>query len=311
MNSEVNMVEMVVAHRLRLRRAFALSLVVVLATFGGVSAQVAYPSGQNVAPVYEGWEKNPDGSFNLVFGYFNRNWVEEIDVPVGPNNTIEPGGSDQGQPTHFLPRRNRFLFRIRVPNDFGTKEIVWTLTSHGKTERAYGTLKPDYFIDDIVIQNNTGAGGGGGGQPDTLANKAPTIEVEGGASREAMVGQPVSFVARASDDGLPKPRPLRLGEGQPRSSRGTPNIATGLRLSWFVYRGAGQVVFDPAQITAWEDYREGRNSPWSLGWSAPPPPPDGKWIVRATFSQPGTYVLRALAHDGGLGALKDITVIVK
>jgi hypothetical protein len=304
-----------VAHRTPLRvavcRALALTLSAVLAALAGVSAQVAYQKGQNVAPVYEGWERNPDGSFNLVFGYFNRNWVEEIDVPVGPNNTLDPGGPDSGQPTHFLPRRNRFLFRVRVPKDFGTREVVWTLTTQGKTERAYGTLKPDYFIDDIVIQNNTGAGGAGGGQPDTLKNKPPTIQVEGDASREATVGQPITLVALVADDGLPKPRAVRFTQGQPRSSRGTPSIATGLRLSWFVYRGAGKVVFDPAQITVWEDYREGRNSPWSVDWEAPRPPADGKWIVRATFSEPGTYVIRALAHDGGLGAARDLTVIVK
>ena len=109
--------------------------------FRGIGAQESFSSGQNIAPVYEGWEQNPDGSFNLVFGYFNRNWEEEIDVPIGADNTIEPGGPDQGQPTHFLPRRNRFLFRIRVAKDFGKREIVWTLTSHGKTERAYATLK--------------------------------------------------------------------------------------------------------------------------------------------------------------------------
>ena len=68
----------------------------------------------------------------------NRNWEEEIDMPVGPANTIEPAGRIRGQPTHFLPRRNSFVFRIRVPEDFGSKELVWTLTTNGKTERAYG-----------------------------------------------------------------------------------------------------------------------------------------------------------------------------
>ena len=52
----------------------------------------------------------------------NRNWEEEIDVPVGPDNNIQPGGPDQGQPTHFQPRRNRFMFRVRVPKDFSEKE---------------------------------------------------------------------------------------------------------------------------------------------------------------------------------------------
>src|SRR5262245_1660330 len=132
-----------------------------------LAAQTPAPA-QNVAPVYEGWEQNPDGTANLVFGYFNRNWDEEVDIPIGPNNFIEPGAPDQGQPTHFLPRRNRFIVRIRVPADFGKKEVVWTITSHGKTEHAYASLKPDYFIDDIIIQNNNGAGGPAGGSPDTI-----------------------------------------------------------------------------------------------------------------------------------------------
>ena len=139
-----------------------LRVAAVLVASAPARAQVASPRGQTIAPAYEGWEKNADGSFNLLFGYFNRNWDERIDLPVGPGNSIEPGGPDQGQPTHFYPRRNRFVFRIRVPADFGDKELVWTLTSRGKTERAYATLLIDYFIDDIVIMNNKGACGAGG-----------------------------------------------------------------------------------------------------------------------------------------------------
>jgi len=165
-------------------------------------------TGQSVTPVYEGWEKNADGSFNLVFGYFNRNWEEELEVPVGPDNIVEPGAADQGQPTHFLPRRNRFVVRIRVPEDFGKKELVWTLKVHGKAEHAYATLKPDYFIDDIIIQNNNGAGGPAGGSPDTIGNKAPVLQVEGEKSRVAKVGQAVTLTALASDDGKPRARPM-------------------------------------------------------------------------------------------------------
>ena len=98
---------------------------------------LSYSRGQNVSPAFEGWEKNADGSFNMMFGYMNRNWEEEVDVPVGPDNNISPGVPDQGQPTHFLPRRNRFVFKVRVPADWGKKELVWTLTTKGKTERAY------------------------------------------------------------------------------------------------------------------------------------------------------------------------------
>src|SRR5262245_33249970 len=96
---------------------------------------LSYSSGQNVSPGFEGWEENADGTFSMIFGYMNRNWEEEIDVPVGPDNNISPGTADQGQPTHFLPRRNRFVFKVRVPKDFGTKEMIWTLTTKGKTEK--------------------------------------------------------------------------------------------------------------------------------------------------------------------------------
>ena len=91
------------------------------------------------------------------------------------------------------------------------------------------------------------------------------------------------------------------------ATRFTIDSATGLRLSWFVYRGKGNVVFDPVQTKVWEDTRDGANSPWSYGWRTPTPPPDGKWIVRATFPEPGTYVLRCLAHDGGLSTTEDVT----
>src|SRR5262245_59349592 len=107
-----------------------------IALGGTPSAQVR-TAGRTVAPVFEGWEPNADGSFNLVFGSFSRNWEEDTNVPIGPSNTMDPGGPDQGQPTRFYPQRNRFIFRVRVPKDFGKNEVVWTLTTHGETERAY------------------------------------------------------------------------------------------------------------------------------------------------------------------------------
>ena len=85
-------------------------------------------AGQNIAPVYEGFWPHDDGTIDLWFGYYNRNWEEEIDVPIGPDNNMEPGGPDLGQPTHFFPRRSQFVFKVTVPADFGENEIVWSLT---------------------------------------------------------------------------------------------------------------------------------------------------------------------------------------
>ena len=273
----------------------------------GSAAQRYRAAGQEVVPAYEGWERNRDGTFSLVFGTMNRNWEEEIHVPVGPDNSVEPGGPDQGQPTWFLPRRNRFLFRVRVPADFGEGEVVWTVTSpNGKTYRAYGSLNPDYFIDRYVVQRNNGLT-----TSDNLpTNEAPVLEVQGGAARTVRAGQPVTLTALASDDGLPKTRGMRpYDPARPGSI--VPSTATGLRLSWFVYRGTAQVVFDPLQIKVWEDTRPNSNSPWGAGWETPPPPDDGKWVVKTTFTEPGTYVLRCLAHDGGLTTHRDITFNVE
>ena len=288
-----------------------LAIGALLMATSGVTAQVSL-TGHTATPAYEGWEQNPDGSFNLVFGYFNRNFEEELDVPVGPDNNIEPGGPDQGQPTHFLPRQSRFLLRIRVPEDFGNKELVWSLTTHGKTERAYATLKPDYFMDDTVIQNNNGGGIDSAAGAESMDNTRPVLRVEGEPSRMAKVGQAVTLSAFASDDGTPKPRPMPPPSSAAADQQaGTPSAAHGLRLAWLVYRGvAGNVTFDPPQFDTWEDLRDGGNSPWSPGWVTPPTPPEGKWVTQVTFSEPGTYVLRCLAHDGGLDISEDVTFVV-
>jgi len=235
----------------------------------------------------------------MVFGYFNRNLDERLDIPIGPANNLEPGGPDHGQPTHFLPRRNRFLFRVKVPRDFGQKELVWTLTAYGHTEKAFGTLRPEYVLDDIIVMRDTGFFGQHGKERE---NKPPVVKIEGDARRTVFLGQPLTLTALATDDGIPRPRPTPLQ----LPARYT---AIGLRVAWFVYRGPGKAVtFAPEQFKVYPDYRS--NSPWTPGWSPPPLPADGKFPVTVTFSAPGTFVLRVMAHDGGLLSSQDVTVDV-
>src|SRR5207249_764633 len=82
-------------------------------TQAGGNAQES--STPRISPVFEGWEQNADGTYSMFFGYFNTNWDDAIDADLGANNTFEPGGPDRGQPTHFLPRRNWFVFTVQVP----------------------------------------------------------------------------------------------------------------------------------------------------------------------------------------------------
>ena len=296
-----------------------------------IAAQsLSYSSGQNVSPAYEGWEVDAEGRKYFVFGYMNRNWVEELDVPVGPDNGFNIGGVDQGQPTHFLPRRNRFVFRVPVPTGFTDKdELIWTLTTQGKTEKAFASLRLDYQIDDVVRASETGALGAGSSSPEVRANKPPQIEVQGRKSLEAKVGEAVQLTTVVTDDGIPK----RRGSGQSGSAvnnAGSRNVTTtttinramqpparvtvgknvGLHVSWYVYRGKGAVRFSPEQIMSWEDTRAGANSPWAPVWVPPAWPADGKLTVWATFSEPGVYVLRSRADDGALTADGQVTITV-
>lgn len=284
--------------------------------------------------------KNADGSFTLYFGYMNSNWLEELDIPIGPHNSFDGPNPDLGQPTHFYPRRNPFLFTVQVPAEFGKKELVWTLTANGHTRKAYASLKTDYEIDPQVI--STEVGGDNGNLADALrTNLAPELKVEGEKARQAKVNHPLSLSVVAGDpDGIParrdgKPQPglkvalkdvpaaaasRRSTPAAPPNSAAavyTPPVSTvsssgpGLRFSWSVYRGkASAVSFTPDQMKTWMDTRAYANSPWSPPYAVPEPPPDGRWTATVTFSEPGTYVLRGIASDSSLFTSEDVTVTV-
>jgi len=247
---------------------------------------IRYARGQNVVPAFEGWVPNPDGTFSLVFGYFNRNWEEEMFIPIGPDNHIEPGGPDRGQPTAFGPRRGKNVFEIVVPKDFGKNEVVWTLTSRGKTEKAFGRLIPQEVITrrmvlagDILLASAAAGDDDVGDEGDP--NQPPSVTIDSAQPISLALPNPATLSASVSDDGLPKPGPDRLG--RPR---------LGLKVAWSLYRGSAHVTFNPQTCQL----------PTRTG---------GKATTAANFSAPGTYVLRAAATDGQLSTHADVTVVVK
>jgi len=170
---------------------------------GLLSGNIKYNSGQSVQPVFEGWTRRPDGSYQFYFGYLNRNHAEEVQVPVGADNKIEPGGPDRGQPAYFYTRFHRQLFSVAVPADWGKKELIWTLVVHGQTERAVGLLRPDWEI----AAPETGIGSGRGGE--VAANQPPKLAVDGAA--RIAVADTLTLTATVTDDGLPPARPAGRG----------------------------------------------------------------------------------------------------
>lgn len=230
-----------------------------------------HDSGQSLTAAYEGWFKNPDGSFSLLFGYFNRNLKEEIDVPVGADNMFEPGKPDRGQPTHFLPRRQWGVFTVTVPEDFGTSKLAWTLEAHGQRTSVPAHLDPRWEISPF---SEVGVG-----------NTPPFISFEDGGpsaqgprgmsiALETTLRNPVTLNVWAADDAK-----TFLGGKAPD----TPPVT----VTWSKFRGPGAVTFANHKPAV-----EKAPGKWK-----PAPAFSGKATTTATFSEPGEYVLRVVAND--------------
>ena len=222
-------------------------------------APIPHASGQSISPAYEGWYPNPDGTFTLSFGYFNRNYEERLDIPVGPDNRFEPGPADRGQPTHFLPRRQTGIFTAVVPADFGDRRLTWSVTAHGTTFSVPGHLRTEWQID--VLREVTS------GNTPPKVRFAPDGEPGQGPGgirmrQAAKVGAPVDLALWANDDGIRtfvrSARPPTLG------------------LVWSKFRGPGAVQFSE---------------------TAPKLDEGDRALTTATFAAPGDYVLRVLAWD--------------
>jgi hypothetical protein len=234
--------------------------------------------GQSITPAFEGWFSNPDGTFSILFGYYNRNQVQELDIPIGPGNRIEPAGPDRGQPTHFLPKRQWGVFTVTVPKDFGSAKLTWTLSVNGTTTSIPASLDPLWELSPFK---------------DATANTPPFIGfsasgpfVQGPRGHSttitAPLGEKVTLTLWVADDANLVP-----GATAPN----TPPVS----ISWSKFRGPGAVTFSEERPAIQEAEFN--------------PPPHtafrGKATTTAIFSEPGEYILRALANDwsgeGGRG----------
>ena len=250
-----------------------------------VDAQISYARGQDVSPTFDGWEQNSDGSYTLYFGYFNRNSEEELDVPLGPDNNVEPGG-DRGQPTHFYPGRRWWVFTVVVPRDRPKdRRAVWTLTTHGRTNQAKGWLQREWEVDKDLIWKNAGRDPSlmtSGVNETDLDHENRPPSITGSPAQTVKVSDTLTLTATATDDGRPRPIP------DPES-----RLQQGVRLRWVAYRGPGKVRFDPDMMS-----QRVYGRPATLE-------------TKVTFAVTGSYRLRAIASDGQAFSTYDVDVTVK
>jgi hypothetical protein len=254
--------------------------------------KIRYLSGQNIQPAFEGWELQKDGSYDLVFSYLNRSLAEEVIVPIGRDNNLEPGGPDRGQPTFFYPGRREFVFRVNVPKDFGKNELVWTLTVRGSTLKAVASLLPVWEINRQLIVSRTVPQA----RLDTVDKNQPPSLIVDPVADLAAPGK-TALRATVTDDGIPGPKPARGQRPQaPPVFMNAPLPAApgapppGLSLNWIQYRGPATVTFAPAEPKTVESGQKSE--------------------ATVEFPEPGVYELRAVANDSILETTRNITVTV-
>ena len=271
------------------RMIFRLATCVALAAGGAlVSAQTPLlPSspklgfGASVTPAYDGWYDNPDGTHVFLIGYYNRNWTQEVDIPIGPNNKFEPGDPDRGQPTHFLPNRNFGMFTITVPKSFGaTDRLWWTLTINGVTSRVGMIMSPDFNITPNKASEES---------PNGKYNAPPILRfTEGGPAIQSPVASVATVIAKTAQVNVPMPLELFAEDDALYSSGANApltRIPPVVEATLAKYRGPGNVKV------------EGLHEFTTIKGGKPTEPYAGKSTGTLTFSAPGDYIVHITLND--------------
>ncbi|MEQ1908499.1 MAG: hypothetical protein ABMA15_06735 [Vicinamibacterales bacterium] len=243
----------------------------------------SYPKlgfGASVTPAYDGWYDNPDGTHTFLIGYYNRNWTQELDIPIGPNNRFESGDPDRGQPTHFLPNRNFGMFSVVVPKNFSpTEHLYWTLTINGTTSRVGMVLSPDFNITPQRSSEES---------PNGKYNVPPVLRFTDGGPAIQNPGQPLTAaLVKTATAGVPmtldlftEDDALYAGGSNAPMTRTPPVVEATVAK----YRGPGEVKVDGFHFT-------------TIKGGKPMEPYAGKTSGTVTFSAPGDYVVHVTLND--------------
>jgi hypothetical protein len=234
--------------------------------------------GASVTGAFEGWFANKDGSRSFLVGYFNRNTQQELDVPIGPNNRIEPGGPDLGQPAHFLPGRQYGMFVVPVPKEFTPQDkYTWTIVANGQSTSIPLRLNNDYVVSPFIEI--------------AVGNTPPVIRLDQNGST---IQGPIATVAQAASRAASLSAPLPLTVWAIDDMKYTSNTSAPMTkprppvtVTWSKYRGPGTVAFDKAKPEVEQLPSSGSGAP----------PFSGKATTNVTFSEPGEYMLHVTAND--------------
>ena len=223
------------------------------------SVEVIRPTGQLVAPVFEGHYPNPDGTHSLVFGYHNLNTEEVVEIPLGPDNYVEPSRYDGMQPSHFDPvpnngaRRHWGVFTVIVPEDFGDQDVTWHLRHQDYQWSIPGNLRsPHYLLDSV--------------DTDARNTHAPVVKFA-----------PDDEGWRGRDGRVTGPQSVRVGQPLSLGIWVYPDPSPQNLVWWFKHQGPGDVTFSQWESTVGQE--------------------GGQATTMATFSEPGEYMLRVKAVE--------------
>ena len=234
-------------------------------------------TGEIVAPMFNGWIANEDGSTTMLFGFANQNRSATVEVPLGSNNKLEPAQFQGAQPTHFpVYKRRGFVgiqergaFGVTVPADMKGTEVIWTLTSGGNTYSIPGrATSPAYEL-------SAGIAASGSLRPAIRFSEDGPVSVnEVGIYAEpktVKVGQPISLSALMQDRGE------RYGYADV-----VPYYALGSY--WVMHQGPAEPEIETPEISGRERAKENPIDPNVNEWT--------EVSTQVTFPQPGDYIIR-------------------
>jgi hypothetical protein len=275
-------------------------------------------SGNFVAPYFDGFYENEDGTYTLSFGFMNRNDEDLVEIPLGPNNFIEPAQYDGMQPTSFPVvsysgfggPRERGTFGVIVPADFDG-DVWWTLTTDGYTTKVPGRLNSPGPLLKGAYTLSTTPQAEGSLRPAIRfeQNGAEGIGIKGIVSERTLttrVGEPVLVELWAFDRGERELREVNMTLWKHQGPEGGVISFESLVEAPPPPAAAGRGgAAGGAPAAAGRGGRGGRGQvpgPVNVGQSVRIPregqyPDMGRF--RASFSMPGEYVIRVRIDNFG------------